>query len=109
MNVILLKALVALVPVFMLFSGSVVLFFREQSVCSFLQLLGAGCLVVSFSLMSSKHFTCFLGCIGGWSIALVITSISGVLSLALRYFPQDICLTHLQSDTPNVQQNRSPH
>jgi hypothetical protein len=46
MNVILLKALVALVPVFMLFSGSVVLFFREQSVCSFLQLLGAGCLVV---------------------------------------------------------------
>jgi hypothetical protein len=46
MNVILLKALVALVPVFMLFSGSVVLFFREQSVRSFLQLLGAGCLVV---------------------------------------------------------------
>jgi hypothetical protein len=46
MNVILLKALVALVPVFMLFFGSVVLFFREQSVCSFLQLLGAGCLVV---------------------------------------------------------------
>ena len=46
MNVILLKAHVALVPVFMLLSGSVVLFFREQSVCSFLQLLGAGCLVV---------------------------------------------------------------
>jgi hypothetical protein len=46
MNVILLKALVALVPACMLFSGSIVLFPREKTVCSFLQLLGAGCLVV---------------------------------------------------------------
>jgi hypothetical protein len=46
MNVTLLKALVALVPACMLFSGSVVLFFRGKTVCSFLQLLGAGCLVV---------------------------------------------------------------
>jgi hypothetical protein len=46
MNVTLLKALVALVPACMLFSGSVVLFFRGKAVCSFLQLLGAGCLVV---------------------------------------------------------------
>ena len=46
MNVTLLKALVALVPVCMLFFGSIVLFFREKTVCSFLQLLGAGCLVV---------------------------------------------------------------
>jgi succinate dehydrogenase/fumarate reductase cytochrome b subunit len=40
------KALVALAPVCMLFSGSAVMFFREKTVSSFLQLLGAGCLVV---------------------------------------------------------------
>ena len=46
MNITLLKALVALVPVCMLFSWSVVLFFRGKTVWYFLQLLGAGCLVV---------------------------------------------------------------
>jgi len=46
MNVTLLKALVALLPACMLFSGSVVLFFRGKTVCSVLQLLGAGCLVL---------------------------------------------------------------
>ena len=46
MNVTLLKALVAFVPAGMLFSGSIVLFFREKTVCSLLQLLGAGSLVV---------------------------------------------------------------
>src|SRR5437762_10904864 len=46
MNAVLLKGLVALVPACMLFSGSVVLFFRGKSLCSLLQLLGAGCLVV---------------------------------------------------------------
>jgi succinate dehydrogenase/fumarate reductase cytochrome b subunit len=40
------KALVALAPVCMLFSGSAVMFFREKTASSFLQLLGAGCLVV---------------------------------------------------------------
>jgi len=46
MNVTLLKGLVALVPACVLFSGSAVLFFREKTVWSFLQLLGAACLVV---------------------------------------------------------------
>jgi len=46
MDVTLLKGLVGLVPMCMLFSGSVVLFLRRKSVCSFLQLFGAGCLVV---------------------------------------------------------------
>ncbi len=45
MNAIL-KALVASVPAGMLFSGSVVLFCRAKTMWSFLQLLGAGCLVV---------------------------------------------------------------
>lgn len=46
MNLTFLKALVALVPACMLFSGSVVLFLGGKTVSSFLQLLGAGCLVV---------------------------------------------------------------
>jgi hypothetical protein len=46
MNVIFLKALVALVPAGMLFSGSVVLFRRGKTVSSFLQRLGTTCLVV---------------------------------------------------------------
>ncbi len=46
MNVPLLKGLVALAPACMLFSGSLVLFFRGKTVCLFLQMLGAGCLVV---------------------------------------------------------------
>jgi hypothetical protein len=58
------KALVALAPVCMLFSGSAVMFFREKTVSSFLQLLGAGCLVVvvlthvceAFSLFPWMHW-----------------------------------------------------
>jgi hypothetical protein len=46
MDVTLLKGLVALVPVCALFSGSAVLFFKGKTVCSFLQLFGAACLVV---------------------------------------------------------------
>ena len=46
MNVTLLKAFVVFVPVIVLFWRSVVLFFREKVASSFLQLLGAGCLVV---------------------------------------------------------------
>jgi hypothetical protein len=46
MSAALLKGLVALVLATMLFSGSLVLFFRGKTVCSLLQLLGAGCLVI---------------------------------------------------------------
>jgi hypothetical protein len=46
MNAALFKGLVALVPPTILFSGSVVLFFRGKTVCSLLQILGAGCLVL---------------------------------------------------------------
>jgi len=46
MAVTLIRALVGLVPACMLLSGSVVLLVRGRSVSSFLQLLGAGCLVV---------------------------------------------------------------
>jgi hypothetical protein len=46
MNVGFLKALVPLAPTCILFAGSAVLFFRAKTVWSFLQLLGAGCLVI---------------------------------------------------------------
>jgi hypothetical protein len=46
MNATLLNALVGLVPVCVLLSGSVILFLRSRRVSSFLQLIGAGCLVV---------------------------------------------------------------
>ncbi|HEV2491533.1 MAG TPA: hypothetical protein VG204_00515 [Terriglobia bacterium] len=46
MNVTLLKALVAMLPASMLFYGSLVLILRGRTVSSFLQLLGAGCLVL---------------------------------------------------------------
>jgi hypothetical protein len=46
MNATLSKALVALVPAGILFVGSVSLFLRGRTFGSFLQLLGAGCLVM---------------------------------------------------------------
>ena len=46
MNATLLKALVALVPGSLLFSGSVVLFVKKKAAHSVLQLLGAGCLLL---------------------------------------------------------------
>lgn len=46
MNATLVKALVALVPASVLSSGSVVLFLRGKSLSSFLQLFGAGCLLL---------------------------------------------------------------
>ncbi len=46
MNVTLLKALAALLPVGILFLGSLVLVSREKAVSSFLQKLGAACLAM---------------------------------------------------------------
>jgi hypothetical protein len=46
MDIALLKATVALVPVCMLFFGSAVMFFRGKTAPLFLQLFGAGCLLV---------------------------------------------------------------
>jgi hypothetical protein len=46
MNTSLVVGLVLLLPASVMFSGSLVLFCRGKSVWSFLQLVGAGCLVV---------------------------------------------------------------
>src|SRR5713101_1028604 len=46
MSVTLFRTLVALVPACILFSGAIVLFCKGRTLCSFLQLLGAGCLMI---------------------------------------------------------------
>jgi hypothetical protein len=46
MDIALPKALVAMVPAWMLFSGSMVMFLRSRKTALFLQLFGAGCLLV---------------------------------------------------------------
>ena len=58
------KALIALAPVGILLLGSMVLFVREKSFACFLQLIGAGCLVVmvlthvfeTFGVFPSMHW-----------------------------------------------------
>ena|SRR5579863_1822598 len=63
MNVTLLRTLVVLVPGGMLFSGSAVLFVRERSAYSFLQLLGAGSaiMVVLTHLFEALHLFPWMG------------------------------------------------
>jgi hypothetical protein len=46
MNDMLIKALLALIPVVILFSGAALFFLRDKRISSLLQLLGAGCLVL---------------------------------------------------------------
>jgi hypothetical protein len=81
-----LETLVALITVSMLFFGSTLLFFQGKTVWSFLQLLGAGCLVVVVLTHVFEAFHLFGGCIGGVRIALVIISTFGAPSLVFRYF-----------------------
>ena len=57
MSAALLKAVVALPPVSALLAGSAVLFLREKSLCSFLQVFGALCL----TLVVLTHFCEALG------------------------------------------------
>src|SRR5713101_5723031 len=54
----------------------------------------------SFLLMSPKHFTCFLGCIGGSSTASVTTSISGALFSVLPCYLLDV-LTKRRAERPS--------
>ena len=85
MNVTLIKALVALVPACMLLSGSVVLFVRGKTVWSFLQLLGAGCLVVVVLTHVSEALHLFPGMNWGLehSVGHYVDFWSAVLALTL--------------------------
>ena len=108
MNATLFKALVALVPAGMLFSGSLVLFFRGRSMCSFLQLLGSGCLVVVILTHISEALRLFSWMHWGQehSIGHYLDFWCAVLGLTL--FPTGYFLHALTKRHPNVQENRSP-
>ncbi len=84
-------ALLALVPVCMLFAGSAALFFSAKTVASFLQLLGSGFLAIVVLTHLSEALDLFP--LMNWvaHTALVTISISGVLFLVSRCFQWDIC------------------
>jgi hypothetical protein len=110
MNVTLFKALLALVPAGMVFSGSLVfLFFRGKSVWSFLQALGAACLVVVVLTHISEAVHLFPWMHWGQehSVGHYLDLGSAVLGLTL--FPIGYLLHALTNRHPNVQENRSPH
>jgi len=80
-----LKALIALAPARILFFASVVLFFRQKSVSSLLQLLGAGCFVVVVLTHIFEAFHLFPSM--GWgrehSVGHYLNFWSAVLGLSL--------------------------
>jgi len=79
MNLTLLKALIALMPALVLFSGSLVLFLRGRALNSFLQLSGAGCLVMVPLSHVSEALKLFPSMYWGSSTVQVTTSISVAL------------------------------
>src|SRR6266568_853473 len=109
MNVTLLKALVALVPACVLFFGSVVLFLKGKTVWSFLQLLGAGCLVLVVLTHVSEALHLFPWMLWGLenSVGHYLDFWSAILGLTL--FPIGYLLHALTKRHPNAQQSRSPH
>jgi hypothetical protein len=100
MSATLAKALVALVPTCILFSG--------KKLSSFLQLLGAGCLVmvVLTHVCEALHLFPRMRCGAEHSVGHYLDLWSADLGLTL--FPIGYLL-HALTDTPNVQENRSPH
>ena len=87
MNVALLKTLVVLVPTFVLFSGSIVLFSTRKTLSSFLQLLGAGCLVMVVLTHVSEALRLFPWMHWGLEDSDGHYLISGVPVLGLTLFP----------------------
>lgn len=85
MNITLLKALIALGPVSMLFLWSLVLFCRGKALCSFLQLLGAGFLVVVVLTHISEALHLFPWMQWGFiqSVGHYLDLVSAVLGLTL--------------------------
>jgi len=94
----LVSALVALVPVGVLFAGSAVLLVRRQTVGALLQLLGAGCLVVVVLAHVCEALHLFPSM--GWglqdSLGHYLDLSSALLGLAL--FPAGYLAYALRSD-----------
>src|ERR1700716_3285056 len=97
MNATLSKALVALVPAGILFAGSVLLFLRERTLGSFLQLLGAGCLtmVILTHLCEALHLFSWMHWGQEQSVGHYLDLLSAVLGVTL--FPVGYLLWVLAS------------
>ena len=87
MNVTLLKALIALLPACALFSGSAVLFSRTKAVSAFLQLLGAGGLVVVVLTHVAEALNLFRGMQWGLEDSVGHYVDLGSAIVALTLFP----------------------
>jgi len=97
MNVTLLKALAALLPVGILFLGSLVLVSREKAVSSFLQILGAACLamVVLMHVCEALHLFPWMHWGSERSVGHYLDF--WVPFLVLRCSPSDICFMRSQN------------
>jgi len=98
-------ALAALVPVCMLFAGSAVLFSRGKTVCSFLQLLGAGCLVMVVLAHVSETLRLFPWMHWGLEHSAGHYLDLGSAVLGLTLFPIGYLFHALRSDTASVKPN----
>ncbi len=85
MNAALLKAVLALMPVSLLFAGTVIVFARSKTMPAFLQLLGAGCLVVVVLTHVAKALHLFpaMGWGEGHSVGHYVDLSSAVLGVTL--------------------------
>lgn len=101
MNVTLLKALIALLPVGMLFWGSVVLFSRGKSGRSFLQLVGTSCLmlVVLTHVSEALHLFPWMHWGAEHSVGHYVDFWSAVIGLTL--FPIGYLLQTLTKPMPS--------
>ena len=93
-------ALAALVPVCMLFVGSAVLFSRGKTVCSFLQLLGAGCLVMVVLAHVSETLRLFPWMHWGLEHSAGHYLDLGSAVLGLTLFPIGYLFHALRTETP---------
>jgi len=91
-------ALAALVPACMLFAGSAVLFFRGKTVWSFLQLLGAACLVVVVLAHVSEALSLFPWMHWGLEHSAGHYLDLGSAVLGLTFFPVGYLFHALRSD-----------
>ena len=97
MSLALLKALLAMVPVSVLFFGSGILFRKRRTLESFLQLVGAGCLVIVVltHFCEALHLFPWMHWGNGHSVGHYLDLGSAVLGLTL--FPVGY-LSHALSD-----------
>src|SRR5215813_13755178 len=96
----LMRALVASVPVLMLFAGSLALFMKEKAVLSVLQMVGAGCLVIVVLAHVCEAIQLFPAM--GWGLEHSpghYLNLSGAV-LGLTLFPVGYLLQMLRRITP---------